>query len=259
MCWNLRLPHRGVQADAAAIDRAYMSCVEKGFMQLRSWLLEPVRLLVLFALAAGSLVIAAGSLAYFGEDLAPFVVEKLPLPLEDLWLRALQLHVVAAAVCLPGCLLLSLTVVIRRAPRLHRWLGRITGALVLLALVPSGLYLAWFAKGGTWSTVGFLLSGAIVAVAMVQGVRAARARRFVEHRRWVLHVLAQLSVAVTSRAMLFGFDAANVDEQLAYLVSLWLPVVGSFGLVELLAPRSGSRVRTASPFILRVSSRAVSL
>jgi hypothetical protein len=38
--------------------------------------------------------------------------------------------------------------------------------------------------------------------------------------------------------MLFAFDAAAVDETLAYLVSLWLPVLGSFGLVELLSSRT---------------------
>ncbi len=211
-------------------------------MRVPSRLLRPLRVLVLIALAAGSAAITASSLAYFGDDLAPFVLEKLPLPLEDLWMLALRTHVVAAAVCLPGCVLLSLGIVVRR-PRLHRWLGRVTAAAVLLALVPSGLYLSWFAKGGLASTVGFMLSGAIVAVAMIQGVRTAWARRFVEHRRWVLHVLAQLSVAVTSRAMLFAFDAAGVDEQLAYLVSLWLPVVASFGLVELLSTRT--RTRTA--------------
>ena len=206
-------------------------------MRVRSRLLTPLRVLVLVALALGSLAITAGSLAYFEEDLAPFVLEKLPLPLEDVWMLALRTHVIAASVCLPGCLLLSLGIVIRRA-RLHRWLGRITAAAVLLALVPSGLYMAWFAKGGVASTVGFTLSGAIVALAMVQGVRTARARRFVAHRRWVLHVLAQLSVAVTSRAMLFAFDAAGLDEQLAYLVSLWVPVIASFGLVELLSTRT---------------------
>src|SRR5262245_2503901 len=208
-------------------------------MRLRSWLRAPLKALVLFLLAAGSAAITAGSLAYFGEDLAPFVLEKLPLPLEDVWMLALRVHVVAAAISLPGCLLLSLGVVIRRLPRFHRWLGRVVGAVVLLALVPAGFYLSWFAKGGAASPAGFVLSGAIVAVAMVQGVRTARARRFREHRRWVLHVLAQLSVAVTSRAMLFAFDAAAVDEQLAYLVSLWVPVVASFGLVELLTrPRA---------------------
>lgn len=211
-------------------------------MRVRSRLFTPLRVLVLIALAAGSLAITASSLAYFGEDLAPFVLEKLPLPLEDVWMLALRTHVIAASVCLPGCVLLSLGIVIRR-PRLHRWLGRVTAAAVLLALVPSGLYMAWFAKGGLASTVGFALSGLIVAAAMVQGVRTARARRFLEHRRWVLHVLAQLSVAVTSRAMLFAFDAAAVDEQLAYLVSLWVPVVASSGLVELLSIRP--RTRTA--------------
>jgi hypothetical protein len=206
-------------------------------MDVRPRLLKPLRVLVLVALAVGSATITNASLAYFGEDLAPFVIEKLPLPLEDLWMRALQLHVVAAAFCLPACLLLSLAFVLRRAPRLHRWLGRVTGTIVLFALVPSGMYMAWFAKGGAASTVGFMLSGVIVAVAMIQGVRAARARRFVEHRRHVLHVLAQLSVAVTSRAMLFAFDAAGVDEQLAYLVALWVPVIASFALVELVSIR----------------------
>lgn len=216
-------------------------------MQVASRLRTALRVLVLVALAAGSATITNASLAYFGEDLAPFVLEKLPLPLEDVWMQALQVHVIAAAICLPGCLLLSLGIVIRRAPRLHRWLGRVVGTVVLLALVPSGLYLSWFAKGGLTSTVGFMLSGIIVAIAMIQGVRAARARRFVDHRRWVLHVLAQLSVAVTSRALLFAFDAAAVDETLAYLVSLWVPVVGSFGLVELLLTRTRTRTRTLTP------------
>ena len=53
-------------------------------------------------------------------------------------------------------------------------------------------------------------------------------------------MLAQLSVAVTSRAMLFGLDAANVDPDRAYLLSLWLPVIASAALVELLLPRPTS-------------------
>lgn len=211
-------------------------------MPLRRWVSSLSWALVVLALALGSAVITLSSVVYFGEELAPFVLEKLPLPHEELWMLVLQVHVVAAAVCLPACLVLSSTVVVRRAPRLHRWLGRLTGALVLLALVPSGFYLALFAKGGLASTLGFVLSGAIVAVAMIQGVRAARARRFREHQRWVWHVLAQLAVAVTSRAMLFALDALAVDEQRAYLASLWLPVLGSLALVEIVSTRAKTPV-----------------
>jgi hypothetical protein len=204
-------------------------------MHAVTWGRRLVRIGVVLALALGSAAITRASAVYFGDDLGPFVIEKLPLPHEDLWLHALRAHVLAAAICLPGCLLLLSTALLRRGPRFHRWLGRIVGSLVLLVLVPSGFYLSLFAKGGLASTIGFMLSGAIVAAAMVQGVRTARTRRFVEHRRWMLHVLAQLSVAVTSRAMLFGFDAAGVDEQLAYLVSLWLPILASAGVVELIS------------------------
>jgi hypothetical protein len=189
-------------------------------------------------LALGSAIITKGSLDYFGPDLPAFVVEKLPLPWEQVWLGALKVHVVAAAFALPGCLVLMSNRVLARAPRVHRWAGRATAAVVLLALVPSGSYLALFAKGGIPSTVGFLLSGAIVAGAMVQAVREARARRFAAHRRLVLHVLAQLSVAVTSRAMLVGFDAIGFDPERAYLVALWLPVVASALAVELIHRRN---------------------
>jgi hypothetical protein len=201
--------------------------------------LSVLRPLLLLALAAGSAVITAGSLVYFNADeYAPFVLEKLPLAREELFLVALQVHVVAAALALPGCLALVSTTVLRRAPRFHRWLGRVTGTVVLLALVPSGAYLSAFAKGGLPSTLGFVATGALMALGMVQGVRTARAQRFAEHRRWVWHVLAQMSVAVTSRAMLFAFDAVGADETVAYLVSLWLPVVGSALAVEVVTRKN---------------------
>lgn len=216
-----------------------------------------MKVAAILALAAGSATITRASLGYFGEDMPPFVIEKLPLPHEEMWLWVLKVHVLAAAICLPACLLLLSTTVLRRLSWFHRWLGRVTGPLTLLALVPSGAYLALYAKGGIASTVGFLLSGGIIAVAMVLGVVTARTRRFVEHRRWMLHVLAQMSVAVTSRAMLFGFDAAAVDERTAYLVSLWLPVVGSFLLVELMSTRAralASARRRPAPAAPRAAS-----
>jgi uncharacterized membrane protein len=196
-------------------------------------LLPLLRLPTLLALALGSITITVASAVYFQSDeLPPFVIEKLPLPFENIWLHALHTHVVAAALALPACLLLLSKTLVRRAPRLHRWLGRFTGIVVLFALVPSGIYLSLFAKGGLASTIGFMLSGVIVAIAMVQGVRTARAGRYVAHRRFMLHVLAQLSVAVTSRTMLLLFDALAVDANVAYLVSLWLPVLGSAAMIE---------------------------
>lgn len=195
----------------------------------------------------GTAFIAHASLPYFfGEDLHEFLIEKLPLPHEGVWLVALHVHVVAALFSLPACLVLLSRRVLRRMPRVHRSLGRLTGLLVLGALVPSGAWLAVYAKGGLLSTLGFWLSGGIVAVAMVQGIVDARAGRVAAHRRSALHVFAQLSVAVTSRLMLVALDVAGLDPDVAYLVALWVPVVASAVVVEWIAGSSGVRRNHAS-------------
>jgi predicted membrane protein DUF2306 len=201
----------------------------------------------MLGLGLGALVIGWASRVYFSSDeLAPFVIEKLPLPHEDLWLAALKVHVVAACFALPACLLLSLPRMLRFR-RTHRWLGRWTGAVILAALVPSGLYLSLFAKGGAPATVGFALSGLIVALAMVQGIRRARARDHLGHRRCMLHVLAQLSVAVTSRALLSLLDAGGIDPEPAYLFALWAPVLAGVGFVEVWIPRRPHRRNSHAP------------
>lgn len=186
-------------------------------------------------MAVGVAMIAWSSLPYFfGEDLHEFIVEKLPLPHQGVWLTALHVHVASALFSLPACLALLSRRLLQGFPRAHRILGRVTGLVVLFALVPSGSWLALYAKGGWPSTLGFLLSGAIVAGAMVRGISQARARAFAAHRRSVLHVVAQLSVAVTSRAMLLAFDRFGIDPDKAYVVALWLPVLGSALIASLI-------------------------
>jgi hypothetical protein len=183
-----------------------------------------------FVIWAGAALIAWTSRAYFfGDELHPFILERLPVPHEGLWLFALHVHVAAALLSLPACLLLASRGFLRRFPRAHRYLGRSAGLVILGGLLPSGGWLALTARGGWPSTLGFWLSGAIVAVAAVLGIRSARRRRFAAHRRCALHVVAQMSVAVTSRALLLlmSHGAMNADAQ--YVAALWVPVAASAG------------------------------
>ncbi len=201
------------------------------------WLTELPRRTFLLLMLAGSLFITAGSLAYFDSDtLAPFVVEKLPLRFETLWSWALRVHVASAALAFPACLAL-MTRVLQRRPRWHRRLGRVTGVVLLGGLVPSGSVLAFSAKGGWAGSLGFLLSGTIIASAVVLGVLAARRGDLVRHRHAMLHVVGQMSVAVSSRALIVGFDFAGLDPDVAYVSALWVPVLASAAVAELAAVR----------------------
>ena len=193
---------------------------------------DGLRLLFLGALTLGAAFIVASSLAYFDlHELPPFAIEKLPVRFSTLWLASLRVHVTAALVSLPLCILLMTRMVQRRRP-IHRWLGRAAGVIILFALAPSGAVLAFDAKGGAFVTAGFLLSDALVAFFMVKGIAAARRRDLVTHRRAMGHVFAQMSVAVTSRAMLMALDVAGVSPDLAYVLALWLPVAASAAAAE---------------------------
>ncbi len=201
----------------------------------------------------GWALIFSSSLAYFDfSQIPPFMLEKMPLRFEHLWLVSLRVHVAAALVSLPLCIVL-MTRRIQRSPKLHRILGRVAGMTLLLGLVPTGALLAFDAKGGTFVTAGFLLSGAMVAFCTVRGVLAARRSDLVSHRRAMQHVFAQMSVAVTSRAMLVGFDFTSIDPDRAYVVALWVPVVASALVVEL----SGLPRGSVSSFLERIRREIV--
>jgi uncharacterized membrane protein len=187
----------------------------------------------LVVMLVGWALIMMASLAYFDFDtLPPFVVEKLPVRFESLWLVSLRVHVAAALTSLPLCIVL-MTRALQRRPVVHRWLGRVAGIIILFALVPSGIVLAFDAKGGTFVTAGFLLSAAIVAWFGVRGIAAARRRDLVAHRRAMRHVFAQMSVAVSSRALLVALDRFSVNPDTAYVIALWAPVLVSAAIVEL--------------------------
>jgi uncharacterized membrane protein len=214
----------------------------------RQWGARLGRLGFQVLMASGVWLMLSASTSYFELGNAhPFFLEKLPLAHPTLWLTALYVHVPSALFALPACLVLLVRRVRARWPRLHRWLGRVAGALVLFAVVPSGMYLAWFAQGGLVSTLGFSLTGAITFVAMSRSIRAARAGDFRAHRRFSTHVVAQLSVAVFSRFLLVAAEEAELYGEWVYVTALWFPVVACAAVAELStaarrsSPSKGSR------------------
>jgi hypothetical protein len=101
----------------------------------------------------------------------------------------LSLHLVFALLLTGIGVLQLIPPLRRRAPVVHRTLGRIflTGA-VLGTL--SGFYLIWVrgTVGGVAMQLATSLNGVFIVAFAWQAWRHARARRFVEHRRWALRL-----------------------------------------------------------------------
>ncbi len=138
---------------------------------------------------------------------------------------AFLLHVSFAPLALVTGAIQLYPIIRTKRPVLHRWTGRLYGVSVLLAGV-SGLIIAFGAAGGISAQLGFGLLSALWLITTIQGVRLARARRFAEHRRWMIRSFALTFAAVTLRLYLpfffaNGFNYTQASNYVAWMC--WIP------------------------------------
>lgn len=115
----------------------------------------------------------------------------------------------AGLVALCGALQL-VTAVRRRAPRFHRWNGRLF-LMTVVALTVSGFYLEWVRDDpprqlGDWATS---LNGILILGFAALAYRAARERRFAAHRQWALRLFLVSNAQWFTRIGLFAYFGAG--------------------------------------------------
>jgi len=147
---------------------------------------------------------------------------------------AFYVHLVAGpAALLLGTLLIS-DRFRRAAPRWHRRLGRVQAALLLLLLVPSGLWMARHAATGAVAGWGLGTLAIATAACVVLGVRAAVARRFADHERWMWRTYMLLVSAVVIRLIGGLATVAQFDALWLYPLSCWISWLGPLVVLETL-------------------------
>ncbi len=127
---------------------------------------------------------------------------------------------------------------IRRRRTIHRWLGRIY-ATGCIAGGSAGLLVAIGTTSGPVAAWGFGLLAVTWVYTTSQGWLTARARRFDEHRAWMIRSFALTFGAVTLRIYLPISQIADIPFQVAYPAIAWLAWVPNLTLAELYLRREG--------------------
>lgn len=161
----------------------------------------------LFLLLAGLLVVkVTGSVvlnyrSYFPPDFESDFLHGRELYFWGSYHWAFYAHLVTGPVTLIlGMLLLSDRFRLR-FPQWHRRFGRVQAALVLLAVVPSGLWMASRAETGPIAALGFAILAVLTAGSILLGWKTAVRRRFAEHRRWMWRCYLLLCSTVVLRLL----------------------------------------------------------
>jgi uncharacterized membrane protein len=116
----------------------------------------------------------------------------------------------------------------RRWPVAHRVSGRVSAVAIVIGGL-SGLALAPVNYAGLSGTIGFGLLAVIWLFCLYRSITEARARRFADHRRWSLRVMALTFAAVTLRLWLalyiIGASViAGTEVDVAFdQIYVWLP------------------------------------
>lgn len=129
-----------------------------------------------------------------------------------------------------------------RFPTWHRILGRVQAVVVLLFVVPGGLWMAWYADGGGVASAGFAILGLATGVAMVRGWSLAVGRQFVEHRRWMWRCYLLLCSAIVLRIVGGLSVVTGQDDEWVYPVAAWacwLLPLAVFEIVNSIRVRTG--------------------
>jgi len=107
-----------------------------------------------------------------------------------------------------------------RRPTVHRWLGRIYGASILLSGL-GGLAMAIGTEAGPVAAFGFGGLAIVWLGTTIWAVWLATQRRIVEHRRWMIRSAALTFAAVTLRLYL-PILGATVGMEVGYPLVAWL-------------------------------------
>jgi hypothetical protein len=144
----------------------------------------------------------------------------------------LVLHVIGGIVALVIGPFQFIAAIRARWPRIHRATG-LTYIAACAVAAPAGLVLSVGTTAGPVAGAGFAALSLLLLYFSGQGLRSALARRFDEHREWMLRSFALTAAAITLRLMIPASFMLGFDFVASYRVIAWLCWTTNLAMVEL--------------------------
>ena len=176
-------------------------------------------------LMTGTILICWESRLYFLPDtIHGFMLERMELAIEDWWRYTLLAHVAGGLVCLVSSLSQYSGFFLKRATWLHRNLGRIYALSIIIVVFPTGVALAFVAKGGLSGTIGFLALSFGTLFSLLLGMVAIYRKNLRSHQVWISRSFALVTSAITFRSLQLILLETSLEYQNIYQISLWASI-----------------------------------
>ena len=180
-----------------------------------------------------SLLLIYNTLPYysFSKDF-DFIKERSFLFQSNFYNTCFYIHITAGALCIFTALIQFSRYILKKSKAIHRISGKIYVAVVLFLGAPTGLYMAFFAKGSFWERCLFMFMAIWWFITTLNGLTTIHKRNIVAHKVWMMRSYAMAMTAVTFRVyyvILYLLDWQLLEN---YQFSLWVSVIGNMLVTE---------------------------
>ena len=180
-----------------------------------------------------SLLLIYNTLPYFSFSKEfIFIEERLFLFQSSVYSGCFYVHIAAGSLCIATALIQFSRYILKRSKAIHRISGKIYVFVVLVLGAPTGLYMAFFAKGSFWERSLFLFMAAWWFITTLYGLTTIQKKNIVAHKIWMMRSYAMAMTAVTFRVYHIAFFLLGWGHLENYEISLWISVVGNMLLAE---------------------------
>lgn len=141
----------------------------------------------------------------------------------DFWRIAFFIHVYSSLFVLMAGFTQFNKTILRKMPSLHKLLGKVYVFNILLITGPASLIMGFYANGGLYSRIGFVLLALLWLFFTYKALLLAKKRRFREHKIYMIRSFALTLSAITLRAWKYiitnNWDLPPMD---VYRMVAWL-------------------------------------
>ena len=180
-----------------------------------------------------SLLLIYNTLPYYSfSKNFDFIKERSFLFQSNFYNTCFYIHITAGALCIFTALIQFSRYILKKSKAIHRISGKIYVAVVLFLGAPTGLYMAFFAKGSFWERCLFMFMAIWWFITTLNGLTTIHKRNIVAHKVWMMRSYAMAMTAVTFRVyyvILYLLDWQLLEN---YQFSLWVSVIGNMLITE---------------------------
>jgi Predicted membrane protein (DUF2306) len=167
----------------------------------------------------------------------------------DHWRIAFFIHVYASLWVLFAGFTQFSKRLLKTNPRLHRTMGYIYVADVLLITGPAGLVMGFYANGGLFSRIAFVSLAILWMFFTAMALVKAKQKNFKDHRSYMIRSYALTLSALTLRAWKYAItNTVSLPPMDVYRVVAWAGWVINLGVAEWLIFRIKSKAGKPGKF-----------